>query len=170
MNPQLAAGMVLLALLLGAIGVQTSRVHSLQVDVASEKTGRAKDQAAWATGAASAATANLNESARRVAAQGVNANAAAQYTAAAAVDATARRASAERLRNATVATAARCSPASADSAAAAVGAPASSPGDLLADLQRRMDEAAGRTIAFADAAHAAGQECVGDYDALTPGR
>lgn len=39
---------------------------------------------------------------------------------------------------------------------------------MLADVQRRLDEAADRITGFADQAHTAGLACSRSYDALTP--
>lgn len=47
------------------------------------------------------------------------------------------------------------------------GPAASSPGDLLTELHRRADEAAGQFAAIAVARGAAGQICERAYDALT---
>jgi len=72
------------------------------------------------------------------------------------------------LRERTVATAARCHSAPTDPTPAEPGPPASAPGDLLADVQRRLDEAAGELAAYADSARIAGTACERSYDALTP--
>ena len=63
-------------------------------------------------------------------------------------------------------TAARC-PAPGDTAAASSSPSADPAPDLLADVQRRLDDAAGELAAFADAAHGAGTACERAYDALT---
>ena len=65
--------------------------------------------------------------------------------------------------------AARRSCPAASGSTAAVGSPPADPaGDLLAELQRRLDEAADGIAAHADAARIAGQACQQSYDALTP--
>lgn len=63
-------------------------------------------------------------------------------------------------------TAARC-PAASDTAAAGSSASADPAGDLLADVQRRLDEAATDLAGFADRARTAGAACERSYDALT---
>lgn len=55
-----------------------------------------------------------------------------------------------------------------DPAPAAGSAPADTTGDLLADLQRRLDEAADATIRFADESRVSGLGCERAYDAVTP--
>lgn len=52
-------------------------------------------------------------------------------------------------------------------AAAGPSAPAQSTADLLADVQRRIDEATDTIAGFADQSHAAGLACERSYDALT---
>ena len=54
-----------------------------------------------------------------------------------------------------------------DPAAAGAGAPAEKTADLLADVQRRLDEAANGLAEFADRANAAGAACERIHDALT---
>lgn len=63
-------------------------------------------------------------------------------------------------------TAARC-PAPSDTATAGSSAPADPAGDLLADVQRRLDEASTEFAGFADRARTAGAACERSYDALT---
>lgn len=65
-----------------------------------------------------------------------------------------------------LAAAARC--AAGDPAAAAGGAPATAPADLLADMLGRLDHAAGELARYADDARIAGQLCERTYRALTP--
>lgn len=50
-------------------------------------------------------------------------------------------------------------------AAAPAGPPASSPADMLAYVQRRLDEATDGTVEFADGSHRAGRACEIEYDA-----
>lgn len=84
---------------------------------------------------------------------------------AAQADAAALRASRDSLRQRTAAIASQCS--GADTAAAGSSTPASSPGDLLADVQARLEEAAGQLADAADNSRRAGQLCERSYDALT---
>lgn len=69
-----------------------------------------------------------------------------------------------RLRDLVAATAGRAC--TGPAAAAGIGPAASSPADLLANVQRRMAEAAGQLVRFADDAAIAGTECAGDYESL----
>lgn len=58
----------------------------------------------------------------------------------------------------------------ADPAAAPGGPAASTPADLRAYVQRRLDEAADGIAGYAGGAAAAGRACERSYDALTPGK
>lgn len=94
----------------------------------------------------------------------------AEHLARKSAEADARRArtAAERLRDHAAQLAARCSPG--NPAPAASSPAASAPGDLLADMQRRIDDAAGSLAEYADQARIAGQLCERAHDALTLGR
>lgn len=83
-------------------------------------------------------------------------------------DADAARAAGQRLRDAQRAyiAAALAGAARLDPAAAPGGQAAGAPADLLADLQRRVDEATDGVGRFADESHAAGQACERSYDSL----
>lgn len=72
----------------------------------------------------------------------------------------------QRLQQRVAATAARCDAAS-NPAVASPGPAASAPGDLLAEVQRRIDDAAGELADAADRARIAGLSCERAYDALT---
>lgn len=72
---------------------------------------------------------------------------------------------AERLRQRTATVAAACR-GSGDPAASGISQAASSPGLVLADMQRRIVEAAGRYAAYADAAADAAESCASRYDSL----
>lgn len=91
--------------------------------------------------------------------------------AAVAVAADARRADAagRGLRDAVAAVAANCPRVAAPAGAAASSPAAGAPGDLLAELQRRLDDAAGELAAHADRARAAGLACERAYDAVSGG-
>lgn len=71
-----------------------------------------------------------------------------------------------RLRQhiATITTACRGGPGHA--AAAGAGTPARATADLLADVQRRLDEATDGIAQFADSAHTAGRACQQSYGAV----
>lgn len=124
--------------------------------------------AAESAAAASAAMANQAETARRITAQQEASNEAQRLEARSRAADVTRAAADASLQQRVAAVAARCSPAASDSAAASVSPAASSPGDLLAYVQRRMGEAAATVVRFADDSSIAGAECSGRYDALRP--
>nr|WP_297388296.1 DUF2514 family protein [uncultured Roseateles sp.] len=76
---------------------------------------------------------------------------------------------ADRLRERARALAAACSAPRSDPAASASSTPAESPGELLADMQRRLTAAAAEYARVADERGAAGNNCERRYDALTTG-
>jgi hypothetical protein len=85
----------------------------------------------------------------------------------AAADAVAARDAGDRLRKQIAILAAAGRRAAASKAGAAeAGAPADATADLLADVQRRLDQATDGIAEFADRAHAAGLGCQRSYDAL----
>ena len=119
--------------------------------------------AAAADRAASASEVTSENSRRLVAVQGAS-DAAHLQAERDRVAAAAARGAAERLRQrvAAVEAAARTSdPAAAGQCQAADAATA-----VLADVQRRIDDAAGQLAAYADSARTAGQACERAYDAL----
>lgn len=106
------------------------------------------------------------EEARRTAAVQKEADHARQDLTRAQADAAAAADAGQRLR-AALAAARRSCPAAAGSPAA-VGSPPADPAEgVLADVQRRLDEAADGIAAHADAARIAGQACQRAYNALT---
>ena len=106
------------------------------------------------------------EEARRTAAVQKEADHARQDLTRAQADAAAAADAGQRLR-AAIAAARRSCPA-ASGAPAAVGSPPADPAEgVLADVQRRLDEAADGIAAHADAARIAGQACQRAYNALT---
>lgn len=153
---------VLVVLLLAALGWQWGEA---------QLSGRRADAANAALGAER--TARQNEAAARLTeskrAQRIQEALDAEHLARLEVEADARRADAaagslrERARQ--LAAAARCPAASAS--AAAGSPPADAPGDLLADLLERLDEAAGEVGRYADQARLAGATCERAYQALT---
>lgn len=156
----LRAVAIALVLALAAAGVQTWRLLHLQAAVATERQhiATAREQAMHAA---------LIETTRRLAAHQEAADAAQTRARRARADAASAGAAADRLRQhvATLAAGACAS----DPAAAAVGAAASAPGLVLADLLGRL-EARGRDLAAeADRRGIAGDECAGRYDALNAG-
>lgn len=165
---ELALIAFVISLATGAFMEQHHQNVALKAQVAAKQQRIDQIIAAYSEAAASAAVARQAETAHRMATQGEIANESQRFVNRALDDAAVRRAAADRLRVATASVAAGYAARSADPAAAAPSAPASSPGDLLADVQRRIGEAAGSIGEYADAAHAAGQQCAADYDALTP--
>lgn len=82
-------------------------------------------------------------------------------------DADAARAAGERLRQRIAQlTASIGRGGSGGTSASAPGAPAKGTADLLADVQRRLGEAAERIVKFADESHVSGLACEASYDAL----
>lgn len=75
----------------------------------------------------------------------------------------------ERLRQRAAALAARCGGPAGGAAPAEGGPAAPAAGTLLADVQRRLDQAAGELAAHADAAGAAGRACERAYGTLSTG-
>lgn len=75
----------------------------------------------------------------------------------------------QRLRQRIAALATASCAASGDPAAAGSSTAAHAAADLLADLQRRLDEATDSIARFADESHASGAACERIHNALTPG-
>ena len=149
-----------------AIGVQTWRVQSLQTDLAQQIAQGEARMATYAIAAASAASAALAETDRRLKAQEGVVHAAEIQTAQARADAVAADRARGSLQQRFAAVAARCGAARADPGAAQPSPAASSPGAMLADVLSRLDAAAGELAAYADASRAAGLACERSYDAL----
>lgn len=72
----------------------------------------------------------------------------------------------ERLRAQIAALTSSCRAAAGNPGSADSGPPADATADLLADVQRRLDEATERIAGFADRAHAAGTACERIHDGL----
>ena len=170
-----------LALAIAAIGgvmlSQHNDILTARAALAVEREGRAQDRAITAAAAASAATASLTETGRRIAAQGEIANESERLSTRARADADGARVADVGLRSAASAAAARCGASAPNSAVAAVGASASAPGLVLADVLSRIDDRAGELAELADRAIIAGKQCERSYDALndlpagsTPGK
>lgn len=165
-----------IALVIAGIGgvmlSQHNDIMTAKAALAVEREGRAQDRATMAAAAASAATASLTETGRRIAAQGEIANESERLSTRARADADGARVAAVGLRSAAGAAAARCGAGASDPAATAVGASASAPGVVLADVLGRADDRAGELAELADRAIIAGSQCERSYDALnsTPGK
>lgn len=72
----------------------------------------------------------------------------------------------QRLRQRLAELAGSCRGTTGDPTAAGAGQATGAADDLLADVQRRLDEAADQLARFADASHTAGLACQQSYDAL----
>lgn len=170
--PQLVAmrawiiGVLVLALL-GVIATQTVRLAGARADLAAARADMAAERERHAVASANAVQAARDEEQRRVKAQEGVIHAQAEEVAIARAAAAAASDAAERLRD-RFAAAARRSPAACYPAAAIASAPATTAIDMLADVQRRLDEAAGTLGQYADAARIAGFACERSYDALMP--
>jgi hypothetical protein len=157
---------------LGGFGwIQTTRLSSERAAHAATRAKHAAALETLSTRAADAERAARAEEARRFTRAVEIADAAVQELNRAQRDADAAAAAGRSLRAYTARLLAACGgrPA-ADPAVAVPGAAASSPADLLAFVQRRLDEAADRTARFADESHAAGRACERSYDSLRGGR
>lgn len=135
----------------------TKEQHALQL-AEQERAGRKAEQQA-----------REEEQRRAAALQGVI-DETEQRLARALADADAAAGAGQRLRAQIAVITSSCRGASGHSGAAGSGQPADATGDLLADVQRRLDEAADGIARFADQAHAAGAACERSYQALTAGK
>lgn len=144
------------------------QIHSLKVQLATEKQGRTEDRTAYATAAVAAATDAATETERRVTAQARNDNEALERERAAHADADRAAVAATKLRDAAIARALAASRrvVSADPAAVGGGAAAPAPDMVLPDVLGRVDDTAGDLATALDVAHIRGQQCERDYDAL----
>lgn len=129
------------------------------------RAGQADVRAEWNAAKERQRVADAMERVRRESAQQEVAREAQEQLALARTDAAAATAAADRLRSEFAASLKRrCG-----GAAAAPGGPAAADArDVLADVQRRLDAAAGELAALADARGTAGAACERAYDALTP--
>jgi hypothetical protein len=147
-----------LALALASCALQSWRL-------ASERQAHAETREGFAAAAAAAESAARVEEQRRLAALQEVIDDTEKNLERARADAAAARDAGHRLRERFAAVAGGCAGA-ADSGAAGAGEAAGSSGDLLALVQRRVDEAAGELARFADAARAAGLACEQSWRAL----
>lgn len=150
---------ILLFLALLALFWQTDALHSTQRDFALYKTAATERRLAEVTAARA-------DERRTTTAQQEAQN--ADHLARLAAQADKLRADVAavslRERASRLAAAARCTPS--DPAAPSGRQPADAPGDLLADMLGRVDDAAGEIGRYADQARLAGQLCQRSYDAL----
>lgn len=160
----------------GAVAaVLVSVIGGMYIDLQHQETLVAKGDAKYATAVATAASAALVDTAhqRQIETlqsdlQKAYANDHLQEIASAQADAASAVAARDSLYARYVATLAAIRRAGSRSAAAPVGPgqPASSPDDLLADMQRRLGEAEDQLATTADARLGTGLECERDYGAL----
>jgi hypothetical protein len=149
-------------------GVQSWRLSSEQAAHADTRAKHSEQIAAMAEAARQAEADARTEEQRRTAEVQKAANEARKAMERARADAVAAADAGDRLRKRIAAiTAASCTGASGADAASG-GAPADATAGMLADVQRRIDDATNRIAEFADSAHAAGRACESGYNALTP--
>lgn len=162
-----AAGAAALVLLLG-LGVQTVRLAHSERSLAELQSAWDKDRAQRAEVARIAEADARAEERRRTAAQEEAHVESQRFAARARADADVRRVADVGLQHAVATVAARCGAPAGDPAAAVISPAASAPGDLLAYVQRRMGQAAGEVVEYADQLRAASGECAARYGALMP--
>lgn len=163
-----------LVVLLVLLGWQTMRLSDAQEDLAREGEAHqrtiakhADERTQWERESRLAVEAARAEEQRRTAAVQKEADEAKSQLAQSRRDEAAARSAGERLRQRLAALAARACSAPGGAPAADGGAAAAAAGNLLADVQRRLDEAADDLARFADAAAIAGRACERSYNALT---
>lgn len=129
--------------------------------------GRALEREAMTTKALKATQEAQAEEQKRAAQVQKVANETHEALARARADADAAAGAGYRLRQQLARITASCRATPSDTATAAPGAPAEPAADLLADVQRRLDEAQDRIARFADESHAAGSACQRIHERLT---
>ena len=165
MITRLLAAALVAAMLL--TGVQTYRLAREQAAHADTRAQHAEHIADLERDAREAVLAARNEERRRTAEVQKSADEAHESLARARADAVAATDAGQRLRDRVAAITATCGRAASDTGLAGSSAPAVATADLLADVQRRLDEAADGIARFADQARAAGIACERSYKALT---
>ena len=159
---------VIVAALAALLGVQTVRLSDEQRDHAETHRKHAVELAQRADDAREAVRAARDEEQRRTAAVQEIADETQVQLDAARDDADAARDAGERLRQRVAQLTASISRGgTGNSATAGAGASAEKTADLLADVQRRLDEAADAIAGFADSAYTAGAACERSYKSLT---
>lgn len=149
-------------------GLQTYRLAREQAAHAATQARHAEQLAVIERAAREASEASRAEEQRRAAEQQEIVTRAQQQIDAARTDAAAAADAAARLRQRIATLTAGCRAPASDPAPAGSSPPADASADLLADVQRRLDEAADGIAQHADAARIAGSACERAYDALTP--
>lgn len=160
----------LLAVALGAAGLQTYRLVLEQSAHARTQRDHAQQLGAMERVAGEAVAAARTEEARRFAALWETLNETQAALDRAQSDAAAASDAGVSLRRRIAALTAGCRAPASDPTPAGGSPPADASADLLADVQRRLDEAADGIAQHADVARIAGQGCERAYDALTQAR
>lgn len=160
------AAVLLGAFVAGHVGGVKAGAARVQRILDAERAGWAAEREAMARNAATASEAARAMETRRAAAIQEVITHAEVVAAQARSDAASSAAAGAGLRQRAATVAARCSGATGNPAAAVPGSAASTPGDLLADVLGRLDEAGRQLAAVADARGAAGAACERSYDAL----
>ena len=161
-----AVAAVVAALLL-AVGVQTHRVKVAKQETAEVQKAWTLDRANATAAALAQETAYRAEEQRRIAAHQEIVDEADRKILAARADAVVADAVAGRLQQRVASLVAQARAAASNPGIAQAGAPADDAAGVLAIMQRRADEAAGKFADFADRASIAGQACERAYEALT---
>lgn len=156
-----------LCVLLLALALQTYRLAGEQRAHADTRAQHAEHIADLEREAREAVLAARNEERRRTAEVQKAADEAHESLARARADAVAATDAGQRLRNSIAAVTATCGGATGHTGPAGSGTAAIATADLLADVQRRLDEAANGIARFADQARTAGLACERSHDALT---
>jgi len=160
----------LLAVALGAAGLQTYRLVLEQSAHARTQRDRAQQLGAMEHAAGEAIAAARTEEGRRFAALWETLNETQAALDRAQADAAAASGVGVSLRRRIATLTAGCRAPASDPAPAGGSPPADASADLLADVQRRLDEAADEIAQHADTARIAGRGCERAYDALTQAR
>jgi hypothetical protein len=159
---------IALALAVGYGAVMTYQVAAERRDHADTRAAHAEQLAGLERAAREAEKSARAEERRRVKAlEGIIHDAETRLGQALA-DAAAATDAGDRLRQRVAELASACRGAPGDPAASAPGTPARSAADLLADVQRRLDEAADGIARHADRARSAGLACQKAHGSLTP--
>ena len=151
-------------------GVQTVRLAGERAEHAATRAGHAELVAAMERGAREAiAAARAEEQRRADALQGVI-DEAEKNVARSRADAVAASDAGDRLRQRIAELTSTCRSGSSNTGPAGAGQTTQPTADLLADVQRRLDDATDTIARFADQAHAAGTACQRSHGTLTPPR
>lgn len=163
------AWLAIVAAMAVLLGLQTLRLSDERTEHANTKTAWSDERTTLERQAREAVQAARDEEQRKTKDVQKEADEAQKQLVVAAADADAARDAGERLRKqVAILTAALRSSGSGKPASANPSASADPALDLLADMQRRIDEATDGIAGFADKSHTSGLACERSYDALTP--